>query len=142
MPVITNPLSEAEGAIEIEGITSLFTEASKIKWKWQETKHPDGTAGGKMRPKRVGGKEYDNITLKKPYQPGEDAPIIEWCDDPCAVAKTIDYILIDGCPDRVRETWTLIDCMPISCATAEINQGGSNVVMLEIELTFAEAQRR
>jgi phage tail-like protein len=142
MAPIINPLSEAEGSIELEGITISFTEASEISWKWNETKHADGTAGGKMRSKRVGGKEYSNITLKKPYVPGEDSALVDWCGDPCAEAKTVDYVLVDGCPDRVRETWTLIDCMPVNFKGPSINQEGSGVVMLEVELTFNEAQRR
>lgn len=136
MPQITNPRAVTEATVELEGVSYNFTKASAINWEFEETKYAVGLAGGRKRSKRVGGKNYQNITLEKPRQVPEDNALIEWAGDTCAEPRAIDITWHDSCPDRPLQTYTLVDALPVNVDLGEVDLEGSDIAMLVIELSY------
>lgn len=133
---IVDPRAVTEAQIELEGVPYNFTKASPVSWSYEEVKYPDGSAGGRKRSKRVGGKSYENITLEKPRQVPEDNDIIAWASDPCAEPRAVDITWFRSCPDFPLGTYTLVDCQVVNIELGEVDLDGSDISMLTIELSY------
>ena len=141
MATFTNPVGVNEGILEADGIQHPFTKGSEIKESWESTDYADGTAGGKTRKKRTGGPNVDNMTFECPYQPGVTDELLAWLRDKCAGEKTFTRTHFDACEDRVRETWTMLGCMPVNYSIDAIDHSGSAIQMLKFEVRINDLER-
>jgi hypothetical protein len=140
MPAQINvPISESGAQIELEGAPFYFTEADDIEWEFKTEDYAIGIAGGETRSQRVGGLKKKPIKLSKPLQAG-DEPIIAWCKDVNAEERTLDIVRFDAQGTRLY-TDRLIGVRPTSLKMGKVDLNGSNLTMLEIELSWLEHER-
>jgi hypothetical protein len=77
-----SPLSNDSVLLTIEGLNTggtpaYFTEFSGIKLKRKSAKFSDGLSNY-VRTTSGGMREYENVTISKPYDPEKDEPVIQW----------------------------------------------------------------
>lgn len=85
----------------------------------------------------VGITQYEDITLRAPYDPEIHDPVIEKFTRYCGEAIDVVVTPIRICPERAPDGRSRIytGCIPTGCNPPEVNRGGSGTAMFT--LTFA-----
>jgi len=149
-----NPISNSDFLLTIEGLNNggtpvYWTEFSGIKLGRKSSKFSDGLSNV-MRTTEGGIKEYQNITIGKPYDPEKDQVVIDFLKDK-ENGSAFDFRLRpikrvtngQGTNEfRGNKAWDLTGCRFENSTIAEgINTGdGTQTTMLKIEFSLESAE--
>ncbi|AFY49007.1 hypothetical protein Nos7524_3207 [Nostoc sp. PCC 7524] len=145
-----NPQSNSDYHITIEGLNNIYwTQFSGIKVNYSRPKYNDGLSNV-MRSADGGTKEYEVVTISKPYDPEKDQPALDFIKQ-----------REDGSPFNMRlrpvrrvtnaqgtntfrgnKAWDLFGCRisSWSCPGNVDTSDGSQTSTLEIQFTIDSAE--
>jgi hypothetical protein len=144
------PLSNDSVLLTIEGLNSggtptYFTEFSGIKLKRNSAKYSDGLSNY-IRTTAGGMKEYENVTITKPYDPEKDDNVVQWLKQNES-GEEFDFRLrpikrvsnSSGTNEfRGNKAWDFTGCKieGYTIADGVDTSDGSKVLTLQIEFSF------
>lgn len=145
-----SPIANSDYLITIEGLTGIYwTQFSGVKASYKRATYNDGLSNV-TRMTEGGVKEYQNVTISKPYDPVKDQPALDFIKSK-ENGEVFDVRLkpvrrvtnASGATEEVRGTksWDLSGCRIVSwaCADGVDTSDGSKPSMLEIEFSIEEA---
>lgn len=137
------PITQHDYLVTISGYESYWTKFSGVEITTEETKFNDGIA--KVNRTILATMQHENVTLEKPYDPINDATLIEQIQalrfQQQDLTITIEpvYRGVDG-PERIGDkSWTLQGCQIIRFKMSEADTEASDTSMMELELSVDEA---
>lgn len=149
-----SPLANSEVLLTIEGLNTggtpvYWTEFSGIKVSRKSAKFSDGLSNT-IRTTEGGMKEYDNITISKPYDPEKDEAVIAFLKANEG-GSLFDFRLrpikrvsnTNGTNEfRGNKAWDLTGCRIESYTIADgVDTGdGSKALMLQVEFSLDSAE--
>ncbi|MBD2060508.1 hypothetical protein H6F88_31700 [Oculatella sp. FACHB-28] len=138
------PISNADYLMTIEGLDAYWTEFSGIQVNYTRAKYNDGlsnvegtTSGGK--------KVYQDVTISKPFDPEQDAAVIQWIqsrEDGSTFDMTVRPVRKEaGQYFRGNRAWRLSGCriMNANYLSAVDTNGGDEVSMIGFTFTLQSA---
>lgn len=150
------PVSNSDFVITMAGLTSngvagvnaariYWTQFSGIKVNYKRSTYTDGISAV-IRTTSGGVKEYQNVTIGKPYDPDKDSTIITWIkmiesedvtfQTSLSVVKRVTSV--NGTTDiDAKRTWVLSGCRIINWSVGEgiDTSDGTKTVMLTVEFS-------
>jgi hypothetical protein len=139
-----SPISNADYLMTIEGLDAYWTEFSGVQVNYTRAKFSDGlsnvertTSGGK--------KIYQDVTISKPFDPEQDAAVIQWIqsrEDGSPFDMTVRPVRKEaGQYFRGNRAWRLTGCriMTASYLSAVDTNGGDEVSMIGFTFTLESA---
>jgi hypothetical protein len=149
-----NPINNADFLLTIEGLNSgntptYWTEFSGIKFGRKSSKFSDGLSNV-VRSTEGGIKEYQNVTIGKPYDPEADSSVIDFLKLN-ENGSTFEFRVrpvkrvsnSQGTNEfRGNKAWDLTGCRIESYSIAEgIDTGdGSKTLMIKVEFSVESAE--
>lgn len=155
------PVTNADFVITLADVTSsgvlstnseriYWTQFSGIKVNYKRATYTDGLSAV-MRTTSGGVKEYQNITIGKPYDPDKDQAVITWIKEKESSENTFNVSLSvvkrvstgTGTTDiDAKRTWNLTGCriMTWSVGDGIDTSDGTKPVMLTLEFSVESAE--
>lgn len=133
------PITESDYLVTIEGLGDSYWETfSGVNDTTQTTPYSDGRSN--RLKKHRGPRQVDDVTLAKPYNPVEDAPIIDWWQKWCSangeeISITIQPVRYCPEPENYGSATTLFGCKPASLKYVNVDKKSANISMIELSFT-------
>lgn len=145
-----NPVSNSDFLITVQGLEGIYwTQFSGVKVSYKRATYSDGLSN-LVRTAEGGLKEYEPVTIAKPFDPEKDQPAINFIkareggvifDVRLRPIKRVTNA--QGSNDyRGTKAWDLSGCRIANwtCADGVDTSDGNQVVMLQIEFSLESAE--
>jgi phage tail-like protein len=129
-------------AVEFGPISGLFTEASGFSMDIEEVKSTRVTADGKSVTRfSPGTVKYGTITLKREFT--GDKAFFTWHDNMCKGMREYQdgSIVMYDLQGTEVDRWNVLRAWPSKWSVADLDAGGDDVVIEEIELQLEGLER-